>query len=225
MIFKRKAKPGDRSAGGYEPSPHPRWNVVVIVALITGAAAYILLSMSAAIVRKHRDQPLAVNLLATAPPLPAPPRHEQEPAPKPRVAVPVPLVKTRPLAVRVTPAETPVRPAPSPPMPVPPAEPVPAVARPSVIAGDFATRLIAADPPRYPLESRRKRETGTVVLMVVVGEDGRVDDISIQQGSGFHRLDRAALSAVKRWRWSQTIVDGHSVKVRGVVRIPFELRS
>ena len=226
MTFRSKARHADRPTGLYESSPHPRWNVVAIVAFITAASAYVFLTMSAASVRKHRDEPLAVNLLSTESPPPAPPRRAQEPAPKPAVTAPMPRVVIRPLTEASAPVEAPVSPAPMPPKPDSPSEPGPQpVAKPAIIAGDLATRLISADPPRYPVESRRKREVGTVVLTVVVGEDGRVEAISVQQGSGFDRLDRAALSAVKRWRWSQTIVDGHSVKVRGVVRIPFELRS
>ncbi|WP_321163790.1 energy transducer TonB [Sphingomonas sp. Leaf67] len=38
------------------------------------------------------------------------------------------------------------------------------------------------------------------------------------------RLDKAALGAVRRWRWSPTIVDGRPAQVKGFVRIPFELR-
>ncbi|MDR7920481.1 energy transducer TonB, partial [Escherichia coli] len=63
------------------------------------------------------------------------------------------------------------------------------------------------------------------VLMVVVDEGGRVRDISIATSSGVERLDKAALNAVRRWRWSPTIVDGRPSQVRGLVRIPFELKE
>lgn len=84
--------------------------------------------------------------------------------------------------------------------------------------------MIAADPPRYPVESRRKREQGTVVLMVILGADGSVADISVSKSSGFERLDKAALSAVRRWKWSPTRRDGAAVMVRGLVEIPSSSR-
>lgn len=85
--------------------------------------------------------------------------------------------------------------------------------------------MIAADPPHYPNDSRRKREQGTVLITVVVGFDGSVADASLSHSSGFARLDRAALSAVKRWKWSPTLRAGHSVMVRGIVEIPFILKG
>ena len=37
------------------------------------------------------------------------------------------------------------------------------------------------------------------------------------------RLDKAALDAVRRWRWSPMLRDGQAVAVRGLVEIPFTL--
>jgi protein TonB len=44
--------------------------------------------------------------------------------------------------------------------------------------------------------------------MVVVDEEGRVSAISVAASSGADRLDKAALNAVRRWRWSPTMIDG-----------------
>lgn len=85
--------------------------------------------------------------------------------------------------------------------------------------------MISATPPRYPHESRRKREQGTVVLMVLLAVDGTVADVSISQSSGSARLDDAALKAVRRWRWSPTRRNGDPVMVRGLVEIPFILQG
>jgi protein TonB len=45
-------------------------------------------------------------------------------------------------------------------------------------------------------------EEGTVTLGLLVGTDGRVVEISIANSSGFARLDKAALDAVRKWRWT-----------------------
>ncbi|MBJ7378314.1 energy transducer TonB, partial [Sphingobium sp.] len=47
----------------------------------------------------------------------------------------------------------------------------------------------------------------------------------VSQSSGFARLDDAARDAVKGWRWKPTIRGGQPVRVRGVVEIPFILRT
>jgi protein TonB len=58
-------------------------------------------------------------------------------------------------------------------------------------------------PPMYPLASQQAREQGTVVLMIEVGESGRVDSVTVKQSSGYSRLDKAAADHVRRaWFFS-----------------------
>jgi len=90
---------------------------------------------------------------------------------------------------------------------------------------DLASNLLEATPPRYPIDSRRAREQGTVVLKVTVGLDGRVAQIDVSRSSGFDRLDRAALGAVRHWRWSVTRQNGAAMMVQGLVSIPFVLQG
>jgi protein TonB len=85
--------------------------------------------------------------------------------------------------------------------------------------------MIEAVPPKYPYESRRLKEQGTVLLDVQLAANGAVERISVRNSSGFPRLDKAALEAVRRWRWSPTLRGGQPVAVRGVVEIPFALTA
>jgi protein TonB len=85
--------------------------------------------------------------------------------------------------------------------------------------------MIAGKPPRYPVESRRKREQGTVLLALTLAPDGSVDTIAVARSSGFSRLDNAALDAVRRWRWKPMVQQGQPVRVKGVVEIPFVLQG
>jgi len=55
--------------------------------------------------------------------------------------------------------------------------------------------------PIYPRTSLRRKETGKVILEVLVQVDGSVGEIRIKQSSGFKRLDKSAMKAVKRWRY------------------------
>jgi len=55
--------------------------------------------------------------------------------------------------------------------------------------------------PLYPLASRKKGESGTVVLTVRLDAQGRVHEIDVRSSSGFPALDNSALSAVRAWRF------------------------
>ena len=52
----------------------------------------------------------------------------------------------------------------------------------------------------YPVESRQAREEGTVVLRITVDSRGRPTNVAIIKGSGFPRLDRAAIEGAWRCR-------------------------
>lgn len=54
-------------------------------------------------------------------------------------------------------------------------------------------------PPTYPGLARKRGQEGTVFLKVLVNKEGRVDELEIETSSGFTLLDRAAVSAVRKW--------------------------
>ena len=71
-------------------------------------------------------------------------------------------------------------------------------------------------PPAYPGLARKRGQEGTVILKVLVNERGRVDDLEIENSSGFRLLDRAAVSSVGKWSFEP----GR----RGEERIPMWVR-
>lgn len=194
-----------------------------IVALLVPA----MLTVSAITIHKDKSSLSVVEILRQPEPPPPPPPPQQQPEPVKQVAIPspivapVPLVETIPSPVQIATSPTPPPPQVSVPGPPAPVAPAPAIES----AGDLSSTMISATPPRYPTESRRKREQGTVVLMVLLSVDGTVADISVSQSSGFARLDQAALAAVRRWRWSPTRRGGTAVMVKGLVEIPFILQE
>ncbi|RZJ81213.1 MAG: energy transducer TonB, partial [Brevundimonas sp.] len=102
-------------------------------------------------------------------------------------------------------------------------EPPKAAPGPAAVVSDRLS-IVAKDPlPRYPAESRRKREEGVVRLRVTVAIDGTVKAIAVAASSGFKRLDDAALEAVRRWRFRPKVQDGVSVEALGFIPIPFNL--
>lgn len=196
---------------------------VALVVAIHAVIIFALVQVRSHFVRKQETAMAVVNL---SPPAPPPPAADTPPPPPPQVVAPKPIVQT-PVPAPVI-ATTPI-PMPVTPQPVAvtaPAPPVPVAAAPSVVrASDLGTRMVAGKPPRYPIESRRKHEQGTVVLALTLGVDGRVESINVSRSSGFARLDDAARDAVKGWRWEPTMVNGTPARVMGVVEIPFVLKG
>lgn len=202
-------------------------------AVVAGMLATIL-AMNVVNFQKPKHQRIVVaDLSAPVPPPPpeqAKPKPVLPPPPSPIVAPPPPIALVNnppPIVTSPVPVPVPaVATVASSPISAPVSAPAPAAPAPRVEnAGDLSSKMISAVPPRYPLDSRRKREQGTVVLALVLGLDGTVADISISKSSGFDRLDNAALSAVRRWRWSPTRRDGQPVMVRGLVEIPFTIQN
>ncbi|MBU1311336.1 MAG: energy transducer TonB [Gammaproteobacteria bacterium] len=78
-------------------------------------------------------------------------------------------------------------------------------------------------PPHYPQLSRKLREQGTVVLELTVLASGKVADVRVQQSSGYARLDKAALLAVKHWRYQPAQRAGKAIDYRYRQRLEFSL--
>jgi protein TonB len=182
-------------------------------------------------VRTRAPEMLTFDVRQSAPPpaaAPAP-QPEKQVTPPPmqsEIVAPTPKVVVAPQPQQVSTA--PVPPSPRMPDPTPPSTPAAApAAAPAgpVSVGNLAAKMLSATPPRYPMEARRKREQGMVVLRLVLSEDGKVANITLHRSSGFASLDQAALDAVRRWRWSPTLRDGRAVEVTGLVQIPFVLKD
>ncbi|MFN3475847.1 MAG: energy transducer TonB [Blastomonas sp.] len=218
------------SAGRYGEGRKARMPAILIaiaVHVLVGAA---LASMGYHVVRHRAESLVAVNLASPPPPdpsKPAPPESQtlQTSVQPATVTIASPIPRPVIAMVPTSSPQVPVAAIAAPPAPVASPPPAPPSA-PSMVAADaLGTRMISGSPPRYPVESRRKKEQGTVELALVLGLDGRVETISVAGSSGFARLDQAALDAVRRWRWAPTLRDGVPVKVRGTVEIPFVLSN
>lgn len=102
--------------------------------------------------------------------------------------------------------EPPALPAPEPVIEAPPAPPAPAT-----LSSELAVSCPERTPPFYPAMSRRLGEQGRVVLRVELDGTGRVGSVVVSSGSGFRRLDEAAIAAVKKWRCNPVTRDGEVV--------------
>jgi len=79
--------------------------------------------------------------------------------------------------------------------------------------------------PVYPRTSLRRKETGKVILEVLIQIDGTVGEIRIKQSSGYKRLDRSAMKAVKRWRYIPAQQAGQAIDYWYQQPIVFSLRK
>ncbi|WP_162615898.1 energy transducer TonB [Solilutibacter oculi] len=109
-----------------------------------------------------------------------------------------------------------------------PVAPAPVAARPTPSAPVANTSTASSSPvptsrpaPQYPRAALRAGIEGTVRVQVDVGPDGVPTSVSLDQGSGHRELDRAALDAVKRWRFRPAMANGQPTVGRLTVPIQF----
>ena len=78
-------------------------------------------------------------------------------------------------------------------------------------------------PPVYPPRCLRMGIEGTVRVKVLVGEDGRPQEVTIGKSSGESALDEAAMAAVRTWRFEPARRNGVPVRAWAIIPIEFKL--
>ena len=80
-------------------------------------------------------------------------------------------------------------------------------------------------PPAYPGLARKRGQDGTVILQVLVNEEGRVDDLEIEISSNFRLLDRAAVSTVRKWSFEPGRRNNERIPMWVRVPVTFKLKK
>jgi len=171
------------------------------------------------------------------------------PAPPPKAAMPVP--KMNPDAAPPAPPEQPVTsevPKPTSYGPVPPGVPIGpgTTGIPGVMGGDRSPVDTFSPPepkkseplriggnmkppartyyvdPVYPSVALAVKEEGTVTLEATIDEAGNVKDLKVIGSRPL--LDKAAIDAVSKWRYTPTRLNGVAVPIILTVRVTFALR-
>ena len=113
------------------------------------------------------------------------------------------------------------------PPPVAPAAPTPATpAAPTQPTSSQANSVpvpIGKPSAPYPVEALRDGETGTVLLRVTVGPDGVPYGIALAKSSRSRALDRAAMSAVRSWRFRPAMSNGQPVAATVQIPVAYNL--
>lgn len=198
-------------------------SVGVLLVLTLHAAALWGLWTHRLIVLPDDATTLFVNFIAPPPPRAEPPARREPPKPR-REEAPQPrqLVAEAPAILPGEPTAPPSTPTPAP-APAAAAEPKPA--GPVMLGAELAVSCPERTAPSYPLPSRRMNETGTAVLRVELDEQGRVAAARIASGSGYSRLDEAALAAVKTWRCNPAQRNGQAVRAIALQPFKFVLQG
>jgi protein TonB len=75
--------------------------------------------------------------------------------------------------------------------------------------------------PIYPQIARTAHISGTVVLHAVIAKDGSIQEL--QYVSGPALLMRAAMDAVRQWKYHPTLLNGEPVEVDTTIQVVFSL--
>lgn len=82
---------------------------------------------------------------------------------------------------------------------------------------EFASQPSELD---YPDAAKASGQRGSVVLQVLIGRDGTVQDAKFLQGSFV--FARAAIDAVRQWRFKPYLLNGRAVSVQSTITLTFK---
>lgn len=94
----------------------------------------------------------------------------------------------------------------------------------SVADLDKAPVLVASVSPEYPRDLRKAKVEGSVVLVFLLDESGRVDDARVETSSR-PEFERPAIDAVKKWKFKPGEREGAAVKTHMRLPIKFKISN
>lgn len=182
-------------------------------------------------------QPMTVSLVSSpvaktevVPLLPTPPQpiiKKQKLIVKRQSPTPVTVAAEPEVTQPVTVSETP--PTPTPPVvvaKVPEVTEMPPLqheAEPVIEPPRFGAAYLHNPAPDYPPSSRRFGEQGRVLLRVLVSTGGDAESVALETGSGYNKLDQAAIDAVKKWRFIPAKRSNQAISAYVLVPVKFSL--
>lgn len=105
----------------------------------------------------------------------------------------------------------------------PPVAPPPEPTAPVPVGGIIKPPAKVRDAlPVYPTIAKAAHVEGTVIIQATIGKDGSVKDARVL--SAPQMLDDAALTAVRQWRYTPSLLNGQPVDVLMTVTVRFALR-
>lgn len=222
---------------------HPATMAVVVVGLHVG----VLWALQTGLLRRAVESVVPAEILVE---LWSPPAPEVAPAPPARPTPAAPRKAAAPASPLAVATPEPASPAPAPAQAAPVATNTIAASADSMRPNEqSSTKTVAANtasiappaPPKielpssdadylnnpkppYPALSKRMGEQGKVLVRTLIGTDGRAQEVQLQQTSGFERLDQAALTAARQWRYVPGKRDGVPQAMWFTIPFTFQLQ-
>jgi protein TonB len=108
------------------------------------------------------------------------------------------------------------------PQPPPPQRLKPNQSRPIHMGGSvIAAKIVYQPKPEYPDLAKMTRTEGAVELEAIIGKDGTIEELKVLKGHPL--LVKAALEAVRQWRYEPTLLNGEPVAVITEITVNFKL--
>ena len=151
------------------------------------------------------------------------PDEEEPPPPPPKFQAPPPVFVDMPdVAITEAPTTTTITATNAPPKAAPP----PPAA--DVVIPPKQNPRSPISQPEYPTMSRRLGEEGATILLLTLDADGRVTAASVDTGSGFERLDEAAVKEAMRprlWKFIPGTINGKPAPMQFKFRVVFKIEK
>jgi len=81
--------------------------------------------------------------------------------------------------------------------------------------------LVRRVEPQYPMIAKQLHIQGVVILKAVISREGRIEQAEAVQGQGL--LSRAALEAVRQWKYRPYYLNGEPIEVETQITVNFLL--
>ena len=89
-----------------------------------------------------------------------------------------------------------------------------------VVVAEAAERALLTEQSAFAYPANARGQQGTVILQVLVGRDGTVQDAKFLQGS--LAFARAAIEGVKPWKFKPYTMNGRAVSVQTLLTLTFK---
>ena len=94
------------------------------------------------------------------------------------------------------------------------------------IAPGIVSLAYRSSPLHFPTQALRMHMQGSVLLRVLVDENGKPVDVEIERSSGYPLLDKSAREQVLAgWQFQPAVIDGHAVRAWARVPVNFALQE
>lgn len=77
--------------------------------------------------------------------------------------------------------------------------------------------------PKYPKKARKQHIQGTVILTAKISKNGDITDLQVVSGEPI--LAKAAIDAVRQWKYRPYLLKGKPVEVETQVQVNFALSN